>query len=58
MVGVGFIPYFLLMAFGIDPPFVGFGALDTSYALTPAFQFFVLVSASMMGAVAWMEFTE
>ena len=46
IVGTGFVPYFVLEAFGISLPFVGLPDLDSTYEWTPMVQLLLLMLAT------------
>ena len=56
IVGTGFVPYFILEAFGISLPFIGLPSLDSTYAWSPMVQLLLLMLATFSIMTAYMEF--
>lgn len=58
IVGVGFVPYFLLEATGkVEIPMVGLSALDESYKLTPYMTLSLCFQAITWAIVAYLEYS-
>jgi len=57
LVGTNFVPYFVLESLGVSAPYVGLGAIDTSYTYGGATAMFTGMLALYLAVSAWTEYT-
>ena len=52
----GFIPYFLLEAFGISLPYIGFTSIDSTYSWDGMTQLILFFAAIFLTVVCYLEY--
>lgn len=57
VVGLAFIPYFLIESFGFSLPLIGLAELDTSYEYNSIIKFFMMMLTLLLGVVAYTEYS-